>query len=485
MSETNQPIVLDFAQLGRLIINDLNNATSGSSTISANYSKEQLIGFMQNPDKSEKQLRNLSNYFYNASPNYKRLIQYFAGLPTFDHIVEPYDLDKEKVNLEKFKKQYYKTLKLIEIMNLPHEFSKILSSAFREDTFFGYEHMTADSYFIQKLNNDYCKITSLEDGVFNFSFDFSYFDKFRGKIDKYPEEFQKKYNLYQNDKTNMKWQELSAENTICIKINESIEYSFPPFATIFEAVFDIDESKKLKRVKDKMDNYMILTQQIPIDENSGETNKFLIDLETAVQFHNKASQSLPDEVGLVTSPMKIEAIKLERKNNDSDNVAQATRALFDDAGVSQFLFNSDKSTNTGVNKSILTDEQIIFAVLKQFQRWVNRKLKYFNTSYKFRVEFLKTTENNRQDVFENYLKAAQYGFPTKHATFAALGHSPSSLENMVFLENQVLGLTLKLEPLSSSHTTSGKDGAGAPSKNDNDISESGEKTRENDGNVRE
>ena len=487
MTETNQqtkaPVVIDFAQLGKLIVNDLNKIANSSSTISAHFTKDQIISYMKNPAKSEKQLREISNYFYNASPNYKRLIQYFASLPTFDYVVEPYDLDIEKVNIERFKKQYNKTLKLLETMNIPHEFLKVLKVCFREDVFFGYEHITTDSYFIQKLNFEFCRISSIEDGVFNFAFDFSYFDKYKEKLEQYPDEFQEKYSLYQSN-SKLRWQELSSERTICIKANDDLDYAIPPFASVFEAIFDIDESKKLKRVKDKMDNYMILTQKIPINERNGNTNDFLIDLETATLFHNKASQSLPDEVGLVTSPMDIEAIKLERKNNDHDNVAQAERNYYNASGVSQFLFNSDKATNTGINKSILTDEQIVFALLKQFQRWVNRKLKYFNSTYKFNIEFLKTTEHNRQQVFEDYLKAAQFGFPTKQATFAVLGHSPSSMNNMAFLENEVLGLTLKLEPLSSTHTQSGKD-AGRPQKKEDELEESGVKTRENESNIRD
>ena len=373
---------------------------------------------------------------------------------------------------------------MLDIMNMSHEFLKIMKNGFREDVFYGYEHTNNESYFIQKLNPDYCKISSIEDGVYNFAFDFSYFDANKDKLDQYPDEFKIKYQLYRKDTQNKKWQELDSEKTICIKINEDVEFIIPPFASVFEAIFDIDESKDLKRISDKMDNYMILTHQIPIDEKSGETNKFLIDLETAVQFHNKASQALPDEVGLVTSPMKIEGIKLDKKNNDNDNVAQAERNYYNASGVSQFLFNSDKATSLGLSMSVKTDEQLIFGVLRQFERWVNRKLKYFNSTYKFRVKLLNITVYNSDDVFEKYLKGAQYGLPVKTLAGASLGLSPASMVNMNFLEETLLQYSDILKPLSSSHTSSGKDGAGREKLPDNKISESGDKTRLNDGNVR-
>jgi len=481
--KTKDFVPIDFAQLSKLVISDLDSSKYKTS-LTTKYTKEQIIAFLDNPQKSEPQLRKLSQYLYHVSPNYKRLVQYFAGMLRFDYIVEPYDLDIEKVKMDAFKKQYLKVLKQLEIMNLPHEFTKILKHAFKDDVFYGYEHMTEDSYFIQRMSPDHCKISSIEDGVYNYAFDFSYFKNEEETL-KYPKEFQVKYQLYLVDRINMRWQELDSNNTICFKVNEEIEYPLPPFSPVFEAVFDIDETKRARRVKTKMDNYMILTQKIPIGDKTEEPNKFLIDLDTAIAFHNKATQSLPEEVGLVTSPMDIEAIKLERKNNDVDIVAKAERDYYNAAGISQVLFNSDKITGTGLNKSIATDEEIVFMCLQQFERWINRKLKQFNKTYKFRVKFLETTQFNVESVRNGLLKSAQYGMPVKSALAATWGYTPSTFMNMTFLENEVMNLPEKLIPLSSSHTASGKDGAGAPKKSDGNVSESGEKTRDNDGNVRE
>jgi hypothetical protein len=480
----NQPTKLDFAKISKLIINDLNDSTP-SSSINKKYTKEDIIRFMQNPRKNQKQLREVSRYLYEASPNYKRLILYFACLPTFDYIVEPYGLNTEKINKKTFKTQYQKTLKLLEIMNLPHEFLKVLKIAFKEDVFYGYEHMSDDSYFIQPLDPDYCQISSIEDGVYNFAFDFSYFNKYPKKLKQYPEEFQQKYKKYEKDKKNYRWQELDSNNTICIKVNEELDYPLPPFNAVFESVFDIEDYKKLKKVKTKLDNYMVLTQQIPIDDKNSEPNNFLIDLDTAIAFHNRAVQALPEAVGLITSPMKIDAIKLDRKQTDTDQVAHAERDYYNAAGVSQFLFNSEKVTSVGLSKSINTDEQIVFALLRQFERWVNRKLKNFNTKYKFRIRFLNTTVFNVDDVFEKYLKAAQYGMPVKLALGASLGLSGSEMANMVFLENEIMELHDTLIPLSSSHTQSSKGEKGRPQKSEDELTESGVKTRDTDGNVRE
>jgi hypothetical protein len=59
---------------------------------------------------------------------------------------------------------------------------------------------------------------------------------------------------------------------------------------------------------------------------------------------------------------------------------------------------------------------------------------------------------------------------------------PSASTVMTFFENEVLELTEKLIPLQSAHTQSGKDGAGAPEKNVDELSDTGLKTRDTNGN---
>ena len=481
MTEEKKTVVT-FAQLSKLITNDL-TTNSQKSALTTKYTYDMVLRFLDNPVTSQKQLRQLSRYLYNTSSNYKRLVDYFSSMLRFDYVVEPYDLDLEKIKIDTFKKQYNTILKQLETMNLPHELSRVLTTSFKEDVFYGYEHQTDESYFIQKIDPDFCQISSIEDGVFNYSFDFSYFDAHKSSLRKYPQEFIEKYAVYLKDRSNNRWQEIDSKKSICFKINEDVEYPYPPFSNLFESLFDIDETKKQRKVKNKMDNYMILTQKIPI--KSDEADAFLINMDTAMDFHNLAMNALPDEVGLVTSPMEIEAIKLERKNTDVDTVAQAERDFYNAAGVSQFLFNSDKASASGLAKSIITDEQIVFRCLQQFERWINRKLKQISKTYKFKIKFLETTRNNYKDVQDSLLKAAQYGMPVKMALASTYGLSPSSMVNMTFLENEILDLPKKLIPLSSSHTQSGDTSNGAPTVSDEEISESGEQTRENEGNVRE
>ena len=448
-----------------------------------NYDIETINKWLNNPVTYEAQLRTLSQYFYNVSSLYKLIVRYMALMPTYAYTVSPTNVP-DKIDKAKYKKQYIKTLTYIDKLNLPHEMIKALTIAFREDVFYGYEHEAKDSYFIQPLDAKYCQISSIEDGVFNFAFDFAYFDTYKDELDLFPIEFRQKYNTYKATKE--RWIELDPQKTVCLKVNSDFLYSLPPFATMFSSIVDLDEYKAIKKVRAKNDNFMAFIQKIPLDEKNPDINKFLIDLDLAMTFHNMASETLPEGVGVITSPMEIEAVKTEKTKSDSDLVSEAYREAFRDGGVSEFLFNSDKNTSVGLAKSILTDEEVVFAMLRQIERWINRKLKYMSGPYQFKVNMLNTTVFNNQDKAKQYLESAQFGVPVKLEIGATLGLSPLEFINKATLENEILGLQDLLVPLQSSHTmkTETGDTGGRPEKSDDEISDSGQVNKDRGSDVK-
>lgn len=469
-------VPVDFSrQLARLIFKDLTK--SNETIIFGKYKKEDVRRFLDSPDKFQKQLRDISRILYNKSQHYKRLIDHFATMATFSYSVHPLGAVDEKVNKKTFKNQYIKTLKILDNMNFAHEFEKVLTVAFRDDVYFGYEHETKDSYFLQKLDPDLCQIVSSEDGVYNFAFDFSYFEKYTDRLSMYPIEFTQKFNKYRN-RTADRWQELDSSKTICIKINETLDYPVPPFAGIFEAIYDVEDYKALRKVREEIGNYIILAQKLPMRENSDHNDDFAIEFETMMLFHQRLASILPDQVGAVTSPMEIEAIRLDKDRVDNDNVAKAVSELYSSAGVSQLLFNSESAGSVGLEKSVTSDEQIVFRALRQLERWTNRKLKKLSVD-SFKFILLDVTTFNREKMSELYLKSAQFGIPVKMELASVLGLSPSALSGKAFLENDVLELHEKLIPLTSSHTQGDlTDEGGRPIKSGDKLTTEGNRSRD-------
>lgn len=462
-----------YASIRKMNTKHLNSSLTTTPSVLSKFDSKQVANFLQNPQKFEKQLRQLSNYLYNVSSQYRQIVRHFATLPTYDYTLNVVEMPA-KVNVDKITKAYQKAAQYVDKLNLTHEMSKVLKIAFKEDVFYGYEFETKDSYFIKKLDADYCQISSIEEGVFNYAFDFSYFDKYKNELDLFPDEFKVKNAIYELDKQKNRWQELDANSTICVKINEESLTVIPPFNTVFESIFDLDEYKKIKKAKAKMDNFLLLSQQIPMDDKTNDVDVFKISLETAMMFHNQLSESVPDGVGAVTSPMELNAIRMEKSTSDMDTIAQAQREVYTDSSISQYLFNSDKNTSVGISKSIMADENVLYSTLNQIERWINRKLKRQQGVTKFYIKFLDMTSFSREETFNRYLKAAQFGAPVKMEMVASLGLSPLEILNKTTLENEIFKLHELFIPLQSSHTQNGdsSDSNGRPKSSEDNISDS-------------
>lgn len=469
--------------MAKLMVRDMNRNYLLNRSYNTKYDRKQILTYLENPQVFEQPLRDVSNYLYSKSMQYKRIVHYFAKLGTLDYIIEP-SKDISKMNKAKVKSQYQKVVDYVSLLNIKHEFiNKVLVTAWREDAFYGYEMSTDESYFILPLDGRYCRITSIEDGCFNFAFDFSYFQRDVYTIQMYPVEFQERYIAYTKGEAE-RWQELDSDRTICIKIMEDTTFVVPPFSGIMDSLFDIDMYKDLRKDSQIIQNYKVLVQKLPMKKDSDRVNDFMIDFDTMMMFHNKAAEALPDQVALITTPMDVTSENFEKGSSTIDNVANSIKTLYDTIGVSRDLFNADSSTGIGIDYSVKTDEQLAFAVNRQIERWINRKLKKKFKNTPFRINILDISIFNRDQKLEDAIEAAPFGFPTKLVAGAIMGLAPSSIEGLAFLENEVLNLNEQFVPLQSAHTMSDpNDEGGRPLKKSGQLGKEGVKKRDNGGNA--
>lgn len=470
-----------FALMNRLVTRDLNNNTS-APTFSL-YSKDDITTYLSNPYTYEKQLRNAVTYIYGASSHFRRLIQYFVGLSDYCYIVEPYKIDPKKANVKTINNNYRKVLNMLTSMNIKTQFPKILTVVFREDTFYGTFWVTNDNITIQQLPSEYCAISSIEGNVLNVTFDFSYFDSHSNLLEYYPAEFQTKYNTYKSQRMS-KWIELDSPTSFAIKCNTDIlDYSIPPFAGILREIYDIEDYKQLKMSKTALENYAMLAMTLPMDDD-GDWN---MDLDKAKEFWRNLDSVLPEEVGSVLTPMPINKISFERSNTgDTNTISEAEQNLFTAAGVSSLLFNNEKASANALLLSIKADQAITYGVIKSIEDAINRFIQSQSCGKNFKVNFLDVSAYNRKEAGDAYLKAASYGLPTISMYAASQGLGQAELDSMSYLETEVLGLQDLFRPIQSSTQMSGSDlnskaatdEGGAPTKDMEEITESGEQNRE-------
>lgn len=465
-----------FALLNKLITRDMNNNTN-TPTFSL-YTKDNISEYLKNPYTYQQQLRKAVTYIYGASPHFRRLIQYFTGLSDLAYVVSPYRIDPKTANVKSVNRNYRKVLNAMSAMSVRTQFPKIITVCLREDTYYGTMWVTNESITIQQLPADYCAVSTIEGNVLNVTFDFSYFDGHSQYLEFYPAEFQSKYKVYQTNRR-MRWQELDSPTSFAIKCNNDIlDYPLPPFAGILREVYDLEDYKQLKLTKTTLENYAMLVMTIGLNENG----EWQIDLDKAKEFWRNLDSVLPDEIGSVLTPLPINKISFEKSHTgDTDTIADAEQNLFSAAGVSSLLFNNDKASANALVLSIKADQSVTFGIVKSIEDAVNRFIQSQAYGKNFKVTFLDCSPFNRKEVGDMYLKACQYGVPMVSYYCASQGLSQSEMDCMNFLENDILNIKSTFIPLQSSTTQSaapGGDEGGAPQKEIDDLSESGEQNRE-------
>lgn len=466
-----------FAAMSRLVLRDL-NGTNTSPTFYL-YSKDKITEFLKNPYANEKNLRNAVVYIYGASSHFRRLIQYFSSLSDLAYVVSPYKIDTTTAKSQSIRRNYNKVLNLLSSLDIKNQFAKVLTVCLREDVFYGTMWVNTDSIIIQQLPSDYCTIAIIEDNVLNVSFDFSYFDTNSKYLETYPEEFKRKYEAYQKDRTGMKWQELDSPTSFAVKCNNDIlNYAIPPFAGILREIYDIEDYKQLKLTKTELENYAMLVMKLGINSDG----EWEMDFEKAKEFWRNLDAVLPEEIGSVLTPMPIEKISFEKSNTgDNDTIAEAEQHLYSASGVSALLFNNNKASANALALSIKVDQAMTYGIVKSIESVLNRFLHNQSYGKNFKVTFLDCSPFNRKEKGEAYIKACQYGLPMISYYAASQGMSQDEVDYMDFLEDTVLDLKSRFKPLQSSSTqsssTSGND-VGRNEKDDDELTESGEQTRE-------
>ena len=477
-------LALDFArvQIQRLRNPNLSEQSLEPTSFST-FTRENLLLYLRNPKANEELIRRASIAMFNASVQYRRLIQYYALMPTWAYIIKPLAYDKEKTgDSEKkdkkniaYRKAFQKAASQIEAMNLKHEMQKVLTVALREGVFYGaiWQTQIGGSFSIQKINPDICKITTIEDGTWLYSVNMSRIRQ--NELYRYPPEFSDMYAAYLT--TGNRWQEVPSKICFCFKADETcLEYNLPPWAGTMPSLLDIENYKALQDTANEIANYKLIHMKIPL--NSSDAPKFNFDL--AEKYYNMLCAALPPYVGASFSPMDLVDINFDEDGSlrETDLVSRAEHMFWQGSGTSSLLFGDAANTTAGALKlSIKADEEIVFSWVRQCERIVNRLLKNIPGSQKFQIIFLPVTVFNQGEMVDYYKNASALGIPVKSAYSATLDVKGIEIPGVDYIERELLDMD-ELVPLSSSYNTS-MDEAGRPAQDDEDLTEEGIRSREN------
>ena len=406
-------------------------------------------------------LRAASNYFYEVSGIYERLCKYFAFLYRYDWYVVPY-IEEGGPKNEKILAEFAKVLNYLDNSNIKYMCGNIALEVIKNGCYYGYIVDTKHGMTLQQLPVQYCRSRYMVGDAPAVEFNMKFFDeKFqtieqRLKIlEMFPPEFAKGYIMYKKSRLKDEagnttgWYLLDPGCAIKLNLNGS---DYPILANAMPAILDLDAAQDLDRRKTMQKLLKIIIQKLPLDKNGD----LIFDVDEAKDIHNNAVQMLKRAVGVdvMTTFADVDVADLADKNTatSTDDLEKVERTLYNAAGVSQMVFNTDG--NIALEKSILNDEASMRNLILQFSNLLNkivtRKFPGKAGKYNFRVVLLETTIYNYLELAKIYKEQVQLGY-SKMLPQIALGHSQSSVIANAHFENEVLKLyEIMIPPIMSS-----------------------------------
>ena len=466
--------LLKYASTVKQQISDLTKNNDSNAVSYSSFTKDDVLTYLKNPSNvsNEQRLRKASIQMFSGNNQYWRLIMHYSMMPMWVYSISPRTFDPDSGGSDKFRVQFYKSAGYIEKINLRHEMRKAMPTIFSEGVLYGAIWSNNETWFIQKIDPDICKISSIADGTCMYAVDMSKIKE--ENLGMYPPEFKTMWDEYRS--TGQKWQEVPEKISFCVKANENLSYTVPPFAGVLPAIYDLENYKELAKVATELSNYKLLSMQVPTD-NKG---KLTMEWDRIMEFYEHLSNALPPYVGAAAIPMRLDSVNFERSGiaRDTDEIESATRHFWYSSGTSPLLFGDASNTSSSaLSLSIKASEGIVFSIMSQCERLINRHLKFLSGKPKFKVVIHPVTIFNYEQWVKYFKDAGTLGLPVKMAYNAIMGIESADVSAMAYLENDVLGLASKFQPLSSSYMQSA-DEAGRPVKPDDEIGDEGERTRD-------
>jgi hypothetical protein len=407
------------------------------------------------------QMRELSRYYYRISGLYRSIIDLRASLYTYDTMVTPvYDINKS-ISKDKAMKVFYKACSFVDELNVPVNFARITREVLVNGQYYGILREEGKTVTIQDLPIAYCR-TRFKDlsNLDILEFNLNYFNRISDEdlreeaVAAFPKIVQLAWKKYGKGKSSEKWVEIPAS------LGGISFYSgdrTPMLIASIPAIYKLSEAIDRESKRDENELYKMLIQQMPID-SKGE---LVFQLDEVADIHASIAEMLQDNdtIDVLTTfgDTKLESVQDSTSaSQSSDRISKYKDNSYDEMGVSSLLFNCDGSAS--LPYSIKKEEAIMSYLMNQYSAWVRYQINrhYSNSIFSFDFTILPITIYNRNDLQDKYFRGAQYGYSKMYAG-VALGIKQTNQLSLMNFENDILDMSMKMVPLQSSYTTSGKD----------------------------
>lgn len=480
---------LDLTTFHRLLTHDLCVHTSViDNGCIGDISLRDIEFALKHPKQCWKILLQVSDTLMKVSPYYYRMNNLYSNMPLFCWWIDLYDV-KDNAKVENIKKSYSALAAKLESMNLKHEFSKIMKVIPYQDIYCGLVFENQSDFFFQQIDYKICELYQIQDGLYNFRIDLS---QIKGQnITAYPDYVQRAYLDFKDEKVNPnisgQWYMPPADKQACFKLNSEWTYPYPLLIGLVKDIFDLEVYKKLKLQSARTDNYKAIAVEVPIDENT--VDKPLLTPDTLSIFADINRESMTDDIGLLhTLGSSATPISFKDSSNTRNNVGDAVDEIYNSSGISKELGNGS-SSGTALTFSVENDSGFVYGLYRQVERWVNRWIKirkYNKPNYKFLFYLVDVTIFNRDNVSKRYREAVSLGATVIDKWLATLDLTPSRTLGSFITHHDIFKFNENFKPLQTSYNSSvDSNDTGRPTAESKgeQLSEEGEKTKDNDSNI--
>jgi len=412
----------------------------------------------------------LSRNYFAKGGFYQRLLLHYATLLKYVGLLIPNPSFGKNLSEQYIAKKYTNAITFIDNAKLPRLFTHIAIKALRDGCYYGViQEVTDKSISILDLPIFYCR-SRFKDKQNNdiIEFNVTYFDTIHDKEYKrralatYPKEVVNWYRRYKRRNTNNPWCYISSNTGICMSLIDDR----PIFLQIIAAELEYIDAKDINRERDLEEIRKILVQHIPHLQDGG----LLFEPEEALEMHKGAVEMTKknENLSVLTTYADVDAIVSKTSNDNSLNsVDKALANIYAESGSSSQLFGTD--SNLSLSTSILNDMALMMVLAQKLEGFVTSIIneKYGNSNVSFTYKILPITHYNQKDYVETSLKLANSGYSFILPALA-MDISQRELGNIKDLENDVLKLKEKLQPLSTAFTETGN--VGRPQKDAQDKS---------------
>lgn len=475
----------------------LNFNLKGVNMEGAVFSQEEIERMIMAPHHYEQELRRLSYVFYNTISIYRRNIDFQKVIPDFDWEPIPYckdgkQIDQSDFSSYQFKRDYAVMTNFFNCFDVKREFRKVLFNILLYDTYYTSVRTYDDHIYLQELPSKHCIIDSTSYLGYLFSFDLSYFTNSGVDINGYSPALRKKYsevlklkestynpNLPQRNGAWVYWNTMSPDDSWVFKYNDGFAGSVPPVLDMLLDYSKIGKFKELEEAKKKLEAYKVIFATVPRMSNTRSGNKtdnFAISSTELGKFVATVKQTLGEGVDFKAAPLEdFKAFDFSPSASEKDLLETEITNMLRESGLSDAILTGGTGVSANnMYKTVMSE--IVKSTYPQFERFCEYQINKQTKKYKFKIKFVGSIFD-REERRKASNEDMERGIITP-AIFSSRGiqlTDANNVSNMMYH----LGYPELFRPIKTASTMSSteKETVGRNKKDDAELTDAGEQTR--------